>query len=81
MFALQGSLEDTVAYKELVGIGIARGKEIGKEIGEKRGKEIGIAKGKVETLEELRAEGIIPEELFQEWYKKYQARSAELLKK
>jgi predicted transposase YdaD len=50
MFALQGSLEDTVAYKELVGIGIAKGKEI----------------GRMEILEELRAEGIIPEELFQE---------------
>jgi predicted transposase YdaD len=73
MFALQDSLEHTVAYKELVGIGIAKSKEMGIT----EGKEI----RKVETLEELHAEGIIPEKFFQKRYKKYQVQLAELLKK
>ena len=85
MLAIRGALEDTVAYKELVGIGEKRGKEIGekrgKEIGEKIGEKRGEKKGRLATLKELYEGGVIPDNIFQELYKKSQKQLTELLKK
>ena len=81
MLAIRGALEDTVAYKELVGIGEKRGKEIGEKIGEKRGEKRGEKKGRLATLKELYEGGVIPDNIFQELYKKSQKQLTELLKK
>ena len=93
MFALEESLENSVAYQEIIGIGRLeeeeigeiKGKEIGEEIGEIRGKEIGkeigVVAGRLENLKELYAEDAITKEIFQEHEKKYQLQLTELLAK
>jgi predicted transposase YdaD len=85
MFALEESLENSVAYQEIIGIGRLEGEEIGeirgKEIGEIRGKEIGVVAGRLENLKELYAEDVITKEIFQEREKKYQLQLTELLEK
>jgi predicted transposase YdaD len=85
MFALEESLENSVAYREIIDIGRLegeiKGKEIGEEIGEIRGKEIGAVAGRIETLKDLYAEGAITRKVFQEREKKQQRELAKLLKK
>ena len=89
MFALEGSIEDSVAYQEILNIGRLEGKKSGKEIGKEMGKEmgkkigekIGMVTGKLSNLKELHAEGEISDKLFQERSQKYQRQLDKLLKK
>ena len=67
MFALEESLENSVAYQEIIGIGRLegeeigeiRGKEIGEEIGEIRGKEIGEEIGEIRGKEIGKEIGVV----------------------
>jgi predicted transposase YdaD len=81
MFALEGSIEDSVAYQEIINIGRLEGRKSGKKIGKEMGEKIGMVTGKLSNLKELHAEGEISDRLFQERSRKYQHQLDKLLKK
>ena len=59
-------LEETTAYKELVGIGRGQGLEQGRGQGLEQGLEEGRVLGAIDNLEQLLADGILTKEQFQQ---------------
>ena len=81
MFALERSIENSVAYQDIIKIGRIEGKIEGRTEGEKIGKEIGVVVGRIEDIKELHADGIITDSFFRKREKKYLRQLTELQKK
>ena len=76
MFVPQTEFEETKFYKDVVKIGEKRGEKRGEKIGERRGLE-----GQISLIEQLRAKGIMDEQLFMEFKAPLEKRMAVLTKR